>query len=1319
MKRSDLADLSKQGIWKGAHSQALLNLCKMEEGQCVSQGEVAEAGLGRAPRRPMSVEEVEDLTKEVMLAVGELEKLYEDGTEAGDIRVRRWTAHIHTAPARILGKWEVQEVEQTLHDPAEAGDANGCDEFLSSSKGVDLRSVERMTRKATKLYEEGKIRRAAQALRKIKHPLDTLERRRANWAKMMALHPPRQVETEKPIPALQIPVEEKATPSCPRIFRGCAIRTNKSEGLFHTEADIGERGARITPLPPKIPEPKGEVCKSIPVDAEGALAITDVPTCPSLTKDTIIDTKCFLSVVKKLQAHKSPGVDGWSNRIIKQLSSTKGGLSALFRYARLAAASFLDPEVTDLGRLIGVPKKDDGVRPIGIVSALTALVRKAILATIMKTEDVVDKIGRAQFAVGVREGLGCVAWTLQLALDRGATVASVDIASAYQSISRRAVLDGAERLFGRSSPNFTRYVRHVYAQDTPLFYRSRIIKSKKGVKQGDALATLLFVAGIADTVEYTNKSLRSHINEEETKEGITAGVVGFADDLFLFSNDKSEKGTRSMLDAMSSLKHDLEERGLKLKVEKTHVFTKESGSEGVDYDLIQGLRERLHKDITVAEGSTAVGTPVGSDKFIEENVKHQVDLISAETTELLSTGDIKAPTATTILRLSLATKTKHIARSTNPRITVPILAKFDEQVRSLLRKHALGLASQGRLEDPSEPFVWTPSTLPTQDDLLPHVTKTCEVWEKVLMSPARHGGVGAIGAAMIANVAWISGWACATAATHTRFPELFPLGDDDINSKSLAPEQVKQTIKQLWANGILASVDLPTIGGVKMPPKPEWLVGTTKTQALLTRQLMWARASQVEKEVFWEMKRSTLLGEKYDASDATPTPEPHHLQTTTTTTSPTTTHQQHTTQKRLANPQIALYWRATTSSATSRCSRLAVDKGAAPGYWFSDGTYQQFQRDRLALPSQILPPSTTCPLCGKGPLGARLEHFAGECKFSTVGTTARHNAVRDGLVDALEENFPKAKVHKEVLVAMPHPSSSTGTKRPDITIVKQGTAKAVDVTVTSIETKGNTPSLSVSAEEAWKEAATHGRIANKAEKSKATAMLKTFKHLHGYDQIPFAMDELGRLSDGAVRFIKSIAEEAAKEVEAQQHPSQLVAPSSIAKQGAKHRILEALVHKVSTAAVYGRARLQAAREAKLQEHLAAVAKDLARQAALHRTMTKPPEESSTAEHPEREGVKEHVDDEAEGMVGEEREEETEECDSNGEKDTTTASMNLPQDEREPVDKTSPTTPPHLLTPSPTTPTTSPPPHPSHPPAAGRPPTTTPAETHQTDNSDFG
>ena len=65
------------------------------------------------------------------------------------------------------------------------------------------------------------------------------------------------------------------------------------------------------------------------------------------------------------------------------------------------------------------------------------------------------------------------------------------------------------------------------------------------------------------------------VNEEEMKEGITAGVVGFADDLFLFSNDKSEKGTSSMLETMLTLKHDLEERGLKLKVEKTHVFTKE------------------------------------------------------------------------------------------------------------------------------------------------------------------------------------------------------------------------------------------------------------------------------------------------------------------------------------------------------------------------------------------------------------------------------------------------------------------------------------------------------------------------------------------------------------------------------------------------------------------------------------------------------------------------------------------------------------------------------------------------------------------------
>ena len=127
-------------------------------------------------------------------------------------------------------------------------------------------------------------------------------------------------------------------------------------------------------------------------------------------------------------------------------------LHALFLIAEEFARGQIPPNIVQLmklGRMTALRKKDGGVR--GIVAG--EVIRRLISRTIAQklSPAVATATAPFQYALTTRAGCECVSHALQAIcdLDEDATVTSIDGISAYDTISRRSMLQGLERVPGR------------------------------------------------------------------------------------------------------------------------------------------------------------------------------------------------------------------------------------------------------------------------------------------------------------------------------------------------------------------------------------------------------------------------------------------------------------------------------------------------------------------------------------------------------------------------------------------------------------------------------------------------------------------------------------------------------------------------------------------------------------------------------------------------------------------------------------------------------------------------------------------------------
>ena len=181
-------------------------------------------------------------------------------------------------------------------------------------------------------------------------------------------------------------------------------------------------------------------------------------------------------------------VQGHSDSFLEQLTDL---LSLLASGSAHPAAK---PYVAG-ANLIGIPKKDNGARPIAVGEALRRLTSKSILAT--SAEHAEEHFWPLQVGVGCKAGIEKAvhtvrAWCEQNSNSGTKVLLKIDFRNAFNSVDRETAL----REISRHFPGLARWAHWCYEEDSKLFFGDHTVASSCGVQQGDSLGPLAFSAAL-------------------------------------------------------------------------------------------------------------------------------------------------------------------------------------------------------------------------------------------------------------------------------------------------------------------------------------------------------------------------------------------------------------------------------------------------------------------------------------------------------------------------------------------------------------------------------------------------------------------------------------------------------------------------------------------------------------------------------------------------------------------------------------------------------------------------------------------------------
>ena len=246
-----------------------------------------------------------------------------------------------------------------------------------------------------------------------------------------------------------------------------------------------------------------------------------------------------------------------------------------------------------MSRLTALRNSAGGVRGIATGDVFRRLVSRTLAQAFAHVFD--ETTRPFQFALSTRAGTDSLAAMLRAGteLDPAATVVSLDGRSAYDSVSRAAILGKLKQV----APQLLPFVRSLYARISTLLWWDDAgccheIAQAEDVEQGDSLAPALFAVGQDDAFVAAAQELQ-------------AGefLAAFLDDIYVVTTPSRACGR---LDTVTSIIE--REAGVAANLGKTRVYNARGGPAppGIS-DL--GV---WHGDKPPAEqGSVALGVPIG------------------------------------------------------------------------------------------------------------------------------------------------------------------------------------------------------------------------------------------------------------------------------------------------------------------------------------------------------------------------------------------------------------------------------------------------------------------------------------------------------------------------------------------------------------------------------------------------------------------------------------------------------------------------------------------------------------------------------------
>ena len=248
-----------------------------------------------------------------------------------------------------------------------------------------------------------------------------------------------------------------------------------------------------------------------------------------------------------------------------------------------------------LATMTALQKKDGGVRGIATGTSFRRLVAKTLARQFGAAVEAT--CAPFQFALSTRAGVDCVGHAVRVATDQNteATVLSIDGVGAHDHVLRSSMMKLRDT---PSLQGLLPFVRAVCSRPSCYKWRDSSgtchdIHQHEGGEQGDPLMPLLFSLAIHDALQ-------------RVKEGLFPGELLFAflDDVYVVCSPNRVRAVFDMLARELS-----EHAGIQLNEGKTRVWNR------------AGVRpthmEDLGPEVWNEEGVKILGTPIGSDRFIE------------------------------------------------------------------------------------------------------------------------------------------------------------------------------------------------------------------------------------------------------------------------------------------------------------------------------------------------------------------------------------------------------------------------------------------------------------------------------------------------------------------------------------------------------------------------------------------------------------------------------------------------------------------------------------------------------------------------------
>jgi hypothetical protein len=237
-------------------------------------------------------------------------------------------------------------------------------------------------------------------------------------------------------------------------------------------------------------------------------------------------------------------------------------------------------------RIIGIPKKPVGIRPIAVGEVLRRLAAKCLVQQFQA--EVVEHLLPHQLGVGVPNATEIIAhavraWAAKATNDESLIL--IDFANAFNTVDRQKMLEAVSK----DAPQFLPYANYCYGAPTPLIGQGFQLSSCEGTQQGDVCGPLFFAVTLQQLIR------------------VTCPANPFAWDRF-YLDDGTLCGKSSVVEEMfQSIQQRAPDYGLRVNVHKCK-----------QWSPVQTLTSTVAPVVPCRSGVKVLGIPIGTKTFVVE-----------------------------------------------------------------------------------------------------------------------------------------------------------------------------------------------------------------------------------------------------------------------------------------------------------------------------------------------------------------------------------------------------------------------------------------------------------------------------------------------------------------------------------------------------------------------------------------------------------------------------------------------------------------------------------------------------------------------------